>query len=585
VTIHPGTAVLLGLALATSACAGDRARATTQHSSLAAHLEPPNDDPAESNDDEPEQVAELALSERTTRSSAALGQTDAEVDPAPDEFEPEIDPEIDPEPQIEPDPEPDPEPEPEPEPPRPRDSFAPIEIEAPTLPELEFVAPTSEPDDADPSEDEDDEDDDEDDDDDRKRKRKSKREIIEELTYEQHPGLPLAASKIFFSKKRWTISGFGEASYTHYLGDKNTSSGDIELYGTNLYRFVLYGALRATDWMILYAEFFGELYHDGLEEVDYEIFLEAFVDFVIAKPFNVRVGWSQVPIGYVNNNDEPVMYYSVNRAEVERLIIPSQWIDLGVQVYGWITPKLVWMAHAFQGVDGNELMGASWIRRGREMRFNFRSIGVAGKLEYRPLEDLEFSVSGLYMDSGNRETVTINDEEQLVRAPTGLVAAYARYEPKNWSLMVLGTLGWLGGTPGLYELTSRHEQGPQVLGARTWGVYAELGCDILHYFSRWRRGESRRNFLFHTDEFKLPLFVRYERLDTHNRIDPLLLPHVTNGATTFRSNLDVLTLGLNFNLRKNLVLKANYQFRHNRERSPDVPVEGDRLQVGLGFIF
>ena len=409
--------------------------------------------------------------------------------------------------------------------------------------------------------------------------------LVEELTYEHWPGLPLAASKIYFTKRRWAISGFGELAYSHYLGDKNTASGDVELYNTNLYRFVLYGAFRATDWMILYAEFFGELYHDGLNEVDYEIFVEAFVDFVISKPFNLRVGWSQIPIGYVNNNDEPVQYFSVNRAEVERLIIPSQWIDLGVQAYGWITPKLVWMTHVFQGVDGNELVGASWIRRGREMRFNFRTPGVAGKLEYEPTDDLSVSASGLYMESGNRERVTVGDERFRVRAPTGLISAYARYTPKNWSFMVLGTVGWMGDTALLYELTGRHEQGPQVLGARTWGVYAEVGCDILHYFARWRRKDPKRTFLYRTDEFELPLFVRYERLDTHSRIDPKLQPRIAAGAPVFRSNLDIVTLGLNFNLRKNLVLKANYQIRHNRERGPDVAVEGDRFEMGLGFIF
>jgi hypothetical protein len=459
----------------------------------------------------------------------------------------------------------------------PRDYSGRTSIAAPSGVELPVVVP---PPSSDPSDDASEEEEF-----DEQPERRRRRAVVEELKWEQHPGLPLAASKIFFTKRRWAISGFGEVNYSHYLGDKNTASGDVELYNTNLYRFVLYGALRATDWMVLYAEFFGELYHDGVEEVDYEAFLEAFIDFVISKPFNVRVGWSQVPIGYVNNNDEPVQFLSVNRPEVERLIIPSQWIDLGVQTYGWITPKLVWMTHVFQGVDGNELVGASWIRRGREMRFNFRSVGVAGKLEYELRDNLELSVSGLYMESGNREVVEVGDTRQRVRAPTGLVSAYARYEPKNWSFMVLGTLGWMGDTAAMYELTGRHEQGPQVLGARTWGVYAEVGCDILHYFRRWRRDEPKQTFLYRTDEFKLPLFVRYERLDTHSRIDPMLQSRIDAGAPVFRSNLDIVTLGLNFNLRKNLVLKANYQIRHNRERSPDVAIEGDRFELGMGFIF
>ncbi|TVQ88950.1 MAG: hypothetical protein EA397_16075 [Deltaproteobacteria bacterium] len=167
---------------------------------------------------------------------------------------------------------------------------------------------------------------------------KEKEGLIEELTYIQWPGLPPAASKIYFSERRYAISGFGEISYNHFLGEKNRASGDLEIYNTNLYRFVVYDAYRATPWMVLYAEVF----HDGFNEVDYEFFPEFFVDFVISKPFDVRVGWAQVPIGYVNNDDEPIMFYSVNRPEVERMIIPSPWIELGAQFYGKIGDRASW---------------------------------------------------------------------------------------------------------------------------------------------------------------------------------------------------------------------------------------------------
>ncbi|TVQ91370.1 MAG: porin [Deltaproteobacteria bacterium] len=414
---------------------------------------------------------------------------------------------------------------------------------------------------------------------------KEKEGLIEELTYLQWPGLPPAASKIYFSERRYAISGFGEISYNGYLGDKNRASGDLELYNTNLYRFVVYGAYRVTPWMVVFAEFFAELYHDGLHEADYEIFPEVFVDFVISKPFNVRVGFSQVPIGYVNNNDEPILFYSVNRPEVERLIIPSQWIELGVQVYGKVGERASWMVHGFQGVDGTELLGASWVRQGRHPRFNFNTPAVAGQFNVSPIDHLDLSVAGLYMESGSRGEVDVEGSTKIVRAPTTMASLNARYEHGDFSLNALGVLGSMGQTDMMFDLTrTAGHDGAQILGNRVYGAYLEAGWDILPLL-RGREEREGGSFFHRANEMRLPLFLRYERLDTHARVDGRLLDLVGPDTPMFRSNLDVLTMGANFNTRKNLVFKANYQLRHNRSVGDGMVQEGDRVEVGMGFIF
>jgi hypothetical protein len=409
--------------------------------------------------------------------------------------------------------------------------------------------------------------------------------LIEELTYLQWPGLPPAASKIYHSERRYALSGFGEVSYNHFLGDKSRASGDIELYNTNLYRFVAYGAWRATPWMVLYAEVFAELYHDGLREWDYEVFPEVFVDLVLAKPFNVRLGWAQVPIGYINNNDEPIMFYSVNRPEVERLIVPSQWIDLGVQVYGKLGDRATWMVHGFQGVEGSELLGASWVRQGRHTRFDFNAPAVAAKLEYSPIDHLDLGVSTLWMESGSRARL---EDGAIVRAPTTIHTAYARYLVGETTLMWMGTVGTMADTEGIAALTAREgHDGSQILGRRTFGTYVEVGRDLLPTFrslaGRPARARKAGKGLLRRDEMKLPLFVRYERLDTHASLAEAF--RGSPDLPIYRSNLDVLTMGLNFNPRRSLVLKANYQIRHNRSASAFMPQEGDRVEAGFGFIF
>lgn len=105
----------------------------------------------------------------------------------------------------------------------------------------------------------------------------------------------------------------------------------------------------------------------------------------------------------------------------------------------------------------------------------------------------------------------------------------------------------------------------QIIGEETFGYYGEFRWDL------WSVLKSRKNW-------KLPLWVRYERLDTHASV-----------ASSFenmpidRQNLSIISLGANLRPRKNIVLKGNYQFRNNRTET--VIPEADRVEFGIGFIF
>ncbi|HSI70328.1 MAG TPA: hypothetical protein VK941_08860 [Gillisia sp.] len=400
-----------------------------------------------------------------------------------------------------------------------------------------------------------------------------KKRVIDTLTYETQSGLPIAASKIYFSDSKFTISGYGESNYINYLGEKNTQSEDLELYMTNMQRFVAYAAYRPVKWLVLYAEIFAEYMNDGSREQLFEFQPELFADFLISDKFNVRVGTHQATIGYINNSDEPVMFYTVNRPEVERIIIPSTWIDLGVMTYGRINKDLQWSASLYQALDPADLRGATWIRRGRAhaLRFNFEGYTANSSLKYTGFKNTELAVNGLYAQIGQGD----------INSNTYLMSSYIRHEYKNWSFMALGALGGTDNTQGLYEITRQNsiDNMGQVLGSNVYGYYTEVGYNIWPMLTG-NRQFSKNNFLVRSNELKLPLFVRYERLDTHASIDPGLMDE-----PIFQSNLTAITVGANFNPRRNIVLKTNYQFRDNKAPLSNGAYEGDRFEVGVGFIF
>ncbi|MCL8000766.1 hypothetical protein M8994_21490, partial [Brucella sp. 21LCYQ03] len=73
---------------------------------------------------------------------------------------------------------------------------------------------------------------------------------VDKPRFQQQPGLALAASKIFFSEKRWSIGGFGEFNYVPLQQNVSSDLGDLELYYSGLYRYATFFGYRLTDKLI-----------------------------------------------------------------------------------------------------------------------------------------------------------------------------------------------------------------------------------------------------------------------------------------------------------------------------------------------
>jgi hypothetical protein len=410
-------------------------------------------------------------------------------------------------------------------------------------------------------------------------------ELIEKLTYKQQPGLAMAASKIFFSKKRYSISGFGEVNFVSYLGEKNTSTGDLELYYTNLYRSATFFGYRFNNKLLWNSEFQIEFLHDGNRESHYEIIIEAFIDWLATDALKMRAGFFPLMMGFVNNNDEPVMFYSVNRSEVERIIMPSSWIELGWMAYGNISSKFSYALSLSQGLQGKNFIGSTWIRQGRDIFVKVpTSISFNPQIKYNSDKGFTSALSAYIGQTGQGETFDDNGVNKTLKAPVQLYTLYTRYEKHRFSLMALGAYGQLADTYDIFRLTQQQTQTGQVLGSSTYGLLFEAGYDILPWLRKSKgeveeNNDKKENFFYKKKEMKLPVFARYERLNTHNTKDFRLI-----GNPTTINDLDVVTFGINFNTRENIVFKANYQWRNNRY-NPLQTKEPDFIELGFGYIF
>jgi hypothetical protein len=391
------------------------------------------------------------------------------------------------------------------------------------------------------------------------------RSLIPDLTYQKKSGLGTAISKIYFTDQKFAISGFLEASSITTRGEKNRE-GEIELYYSNLYRSGTYIGYKILDNLIFNSELQVEYLTDGTKEDGYELNVEAIVDYLIHPSFNIRVGNLPMPIGYVNINEEPVMYHSVSRPDVERIIIPTQWLEFGGMIFGSLVAGFDYNIAVLQGLNASEFREGSWIRSGRSFKYNgFQDTAYLFKVEWNGLDDFTLGAGYYFGNSGAGERTAMG-EKVRAEVSLGILNLFYKYEIFQLTGVLVG--GRVTDTEKIFELSGN------IIGERVYGGYLDFGVDILPFLRS--KGD------FYGSTYGIILFGRYERLDTHDKVRPELAD-----LDRSQKDLTIWTFGLNYKPTKEMVFKINYQKRTNHYKfdQNDFREDPDRVEFGFGLIY
>ncbi len=396
----------------------------------------------------------------------------------------------------------------------------------------------------------------------------------------QYPGLGKAASEIFYSKKRVTISGYAEFNNVFNDGKiRDVSSGDLELYFNQLYRVSPFIGVRITKNWFWITEL-GIEHIEGNGESHTTFFPESYMDIIFKSWLSFRVGIQPLNIGYINNNEEPLLFLSVNRPETERIILPSEWIETGVSFYGDALNKFNYSLGLTNGILAREFQSATWIRQGAQGQLeSFNKIAVNAQINYLPTNNLTISLSSYYNLSGRDDIIEINGNSTTVSAPVNIVSGYSRWDYKGFSIIGMGIYGWLDQTKELYLLTKKEQGIAHVMGKETFGYYIEPSFDIFSLFET-KSKEQKSGDIFTLDHPQFPIFVRYERLDTHRKVNEQLAT-----LEYIRTNLSVWMVGFNFKPNHNVVIKFDVQFKNKLTPVEDIPNSEVLYELGLGIEF
>ena len=224
-----------------------------------------------------------------------------------------------------------------------------------------------------------------------------------------------------------SIGGYGEVHYNNLSADDS----EFDLEDADLHRFVLFIGKEFTDDLRLVTEF--EIEHGGVEadgdplngEVEIE---QAYIEYDVTEEAQVRGGVFLLPVGILNETHEPPTFYGVERNDVENIIIPTTWWEVGVggtMAFGDSGFSADAALHTGLAIptDGGSV---GRIRSGRQKASNADAEDLAGtgRLKYTGIEGLELAATLQYQSdaAGSRQDPANDDviDEALLYSLHGI---------------------------------------------------------------------------------------------------------------------------------------------------------------------
>lgn len=370
-------------------------------------------------------------------------------------------------------------------------------------------------------------------------------------------GLGPAASGVYNVASGLSLGGYGEANYRAFVDDAEGKKNTADLL-----RLVTYVGYKFNDNILFNSEI--ELEHANTEEMggvsgedSGEVAVEfAYLDFLLEKQFNVRAGSVLIPMGFINEIHEPPYFFGVRRPEVEQVIIPSTWNEMGFGFFGQgdAAGTVEYRTYLVNGLRASRFED-SGIREGRQSgnRALMEDVAWTGRLDYSPNVIPGLLVGSSFWVGNSGQDEDFNGSSPNVRTLIG--EAHAQYRYRQLSLRALGSWTSVGDADVLSAAKG------ETIASRDQGWYVEAGYDILPHLVQGTRQS-------------LSPFVRYEQLDTQASVP-------SGFARNASLDKQIYTIGLSYKPIDKVVIKADYR---NFQTDGPTPT-ADEVAVGLGFVY
>ena len=345
---------------------------------------------------------------------------------------------------------------------------------------------------------------------------------------------------------KMTLGGYGD------LHANFGENGDKDKF--DLHRLVLYAGYDFNDWLKFTSEV--EVEHGYVNDGDGELAIEqAYADIFVSDAVNFRVGRMLAPLGIINEKHEPTTFNGVERPAFSKYIVPSTWSVDGAGMFGNLSDDVSYKAYVVGSLDGTGFSDKNGIRGGRmKSRPGLHSPGFTGRVDWQVMrgddQSLRIGLSGFAGGVNNSD----GGGENGLHGEAVILSADYEYSIGDFDLR---------GAIGHTTIDNAFEIGNGT-ASEIFGWYQEVGCHFMP--ENWKTGKL--------SDSDAVVFVRYDSIDTQYKMPSGV---VANGA----GERDEWTVGINWWLSKQFVLKLDYQLRNDKDGS-DL---NDSFNLGVGFAF
>ena len=358
-------------------------------------------------------------------------------------------------------------------------------------------------------------------------------------------GLGPAASKVYRVRRGVSLAGYGEFLYENFASSRQDGAPSGATDEFDALRAIIYLGYKFDDKWLFNSEI--EIEHGSTSQSGSVSLEFGYIEYRASPAFGVRAGMLLPPMGFINELHEPPIFLGARRPATEQRIIPSTWRENGIGIFGEAA-GLSYRAYLINGLNGGGF-NASGLRGGRQKGSQAlaEDFGGVGRVDYTGVPGLLVGASAYYGQSG---------QNLGVGAATFIGSGHVEYRAYGVSfrgLVALATVDEAGALNAVNGLS-----GTGGVGDRLLGWYGELGYDVL-------RGARTTHQL-------IP-YVRYERLNTHDRVPAGFTADPARDQT-------FVTLGASWKPLPRIAVKADWAIQRNEA---DTGV--DQFSLALGYLF
>jgi hypothetical protein len=236
--------------------------------------------------------------------------------------------------------------------------------------------------------------------------------------------------------------------------------------GMKLRRAVLAVGHRFSDWLNTY----GSVEVENGTTVGME---QAVLEVQPDRRFGTRAGLLLVPLGIINQLNDPATYLTVDRPLTDQIIIPTTWRELGAGVFGDVAERVAYQGYVTSGLDGAGFSADAPLRdaRGNGRDVGLHDLAVSGRVDVTAVAGLDVGAGGYYGGAtGGRP--------QLAGVRVGLLEADARY--RGFGLDLRAEYAFLAIVDSWKVNDYLGLTGAADVPARGRGYYLQAGYDLLH---------------------------------------------------------------------------------------------------------